>query len=307
MSSKDFNEAVALGDRAVPPCTCSLTNHGQTVGWILALAVPQQDLKRLLAMFDEVCSMGHGATVENPSWWGTLFTKSSPLRFEAWTTIAILKEYARCFSANPPHKNTIMFATAILDAGKWYVDLKSDLGEPKRAYTQSAHGYGDFKCCNAASASHDSFEGCPSCGSKLAGTGCVGQNGPCLQQHKKMIWCKGCLITPFCSLECKAAKAADHKEVCALSAVLLQKIGLGKVCFACGIPETASDVKLLTCVGCEAAFYCSRDCQKRDWKAGHKLDCTKPDAGEGFALRASSRSSQRPGGPGKGKGKATAK
>ena len=28
-----------------------------------------------------------------------------------------------------------------------------------------------------------------------------------------------------------------------------------------------------TCGGCRTAIYCSRGCQKADWKAGHKLEC----------------------------------
>ncbi|RDX52221.1 hypothetical protein OH76DRAFT_198188 [Lentinus brumalis] len=33
------------------------------------------------------------------------------------------------------------------------------------------------------------------------------------------------------------------------------------------------DVKLLRCAGCSIATYCSKDCQKANWRAGHKLAC----------------------------------
>ena len=41
--------------------------------------------------------------------------------------------------------------------------------------------------------------------------------------------------------------------------------------------------KPLVCSQCKAAVYCSRDCQVKDWKAGHKQACkgrikTKEDA-----------------------------
>jgi len=53
----------------------------------------------------------------------------------------------------------------------------------------------------------------------------------------------------------------------------LGKLGLLRVCFTCGVPGDTEGVELSVCAQCKAAFYCSRECQKRDWKAGHKLDC----------------------------------
>jgi hypothetical protein len=32
--------------------------------------------------------------------------------------------------------------------------------------------------------------------------------------------------------------------------------------------------KIMTCGGCNRARYCSRSCQKYDWKHGHKEECT---------------------------------
>jgi hypothetical protein len=44
-------------------------------------------------------------------------------------------------------------------------------------------------------------------------------------------------------------------------------------CQTCGWEET-KDKKLLQCSRCLRAFYCTKECQKIDWK-GHKLDCKK--------------------------------
>ena len=41
------------------------------------------------------------------------------------------------------------------------------------------------------------------------------------------------------------------------------------VCFWCGNAEKA----LSKCAKCRVASYCSRECQIKDWKAGHKHSC----------------------------------
>jgi hypothetical protein len=43
------------------------------------------------------------------------------------------------------------------------------------------------------------------------------------------------------------------------------------VCAACGSPAAA-----LRCGGCREAFYCGKDCQRSDWRAGHKAACAGP-------------------------------
>ncbi len=45
----------------------------------------------------------------------------------------------------------------------------------------------------------------------------------------------------------------------------------GSVCVSCR-SSTVPGAKLLRCSGCNRATYCSRDCQKKDWKL-HKLEC----------------------------------
>ncbi|CAD7972877.1 unnamed protein product [Amoebophrya sp. A120] len=45
-------------------------------------------------------------------------------------------------------------------------------------------------------------------------------------------------------------------------------------CDCCGTRETegSASVQLRACTGCKRVYYCSRECQKREWKS-HKLDC----------------------------------
>ncbi|CAG8493944.1 6890_t:CDS:2, partial [Ambispora leptoticha] len=57
---------------------------------------------------------------------------------------------------------------------------------------------------------------------------------------------------------------------------------IGKRCLNCG-SETRKDEngeineekkhKLLICAGCTNAYYCSKECQKKNWKQGHKQQC----------------------------------
>ncbi|KAJ3016877.1 UNVERIFIED_CONTAM: hypothetical protein HDU68_011968 [Siphonaria sp. JEL0065] len=46
-------------------------------------------------------------------------------------------------------------------------------------------------------------------------------------------------------------------------------------CWTCGKLACDDGTKLLKCVKCGAASYCSRDCQIKDWKEGHKSECGK--------------------------------
>jgi len=56
----------------------------------------------------------------------------------------------------------------------------------------------------------------------------------------------------------------------------LLKVG-GERCDCCGKSREELGTKLLNkCSGCEKAYYCSRECQVKQWKAGHKKWCRKP-------------------------------
>ena len=51
-------------------------------------------------------------------------------------------------------------------------------------------------------------------------------------------------------------------------------------CDHCGrgptVTEMGSIIKLLRCSGCDRVRYCSKQCQKAAWKAGHKQGCSTP-------------------------------
>ena len=44
-----------------------------------------------------------------------------------------------------------------------------------------------------------------------------------------------------------------------------------RMCATCAAPET--DRRLSKCARCQVALYCSPECQRRDWKEGHKQSC----------------------------------
>ena len=43
------------------------------------------------------------------------------------------------------------------------------------------------------------------------------------------------------------------------------------ICACCG--KTKNEIKLMCCSRCRTFFYCSKECQKNHWRAGHKSDC----------------------------------
>jgi hypothetical protein len=47
---------------------------------------------------------------------------------------------------------------------------------------------------------------------------------------------------------------------------------MGKICSNCQSPE-GSALKHKICSACKTRFYCSVDCQRADWKGGHKEVC----------------------------------
>lgn len=50
------------------------------------------------------------------------------------------------------------------------------------------------------------------------------------------------------------------------------KVQLSKLCSACQSPE-GETLKHKVCSACKTRFYCSTDCQRTDWKNGHKGVC----------------------------------
>lgn len=53
--------------------------------------------------------------------------------------------------------------------------------------------------------------------------------------------------------------------------------GSGYHCLECGEEET-DELKLLRCAQCKTARYCSKECQKANWRAGHKQLCKSRSA-----------------------------
>jgi hypothetical protein len=61
------------------------------------------------------------------------------------------------------------------------------------------------------------------------------------------------------------------------------KVG-GDKCDCCG----KQNIKLFSCARCKMTYYCSRECQKNNWKNGHNEACRKPGqvkAGDYVKLR----------------------
>jgi len=50
-------------------------------------------------------------------------------------------------------------------------------------------------------------------------------------------------------------------------------------CSCCG--KTSDEKKFPRCKRCKRVAYCSKECQKKHWKAGHKKDCVRVGKGGG--------------------------
>ena len=83
---------------------------------------------------------------------------------------------------------------------------------------------------------------------------------------------------PLCASFMKLRKACKIKglvkeeaEVCGLIAMsfLLQKLPSCHVCFQCN--KNMDDI--MVCEGCHRVLYCSQECQRKSWLAGHRQRC----------------------------------
>lgn len=95
----------------------------------------------------------------------------------------------------------------------------------------------------------------------------------------------------FCSEDCLAKQQSTEKvslpddleplKSCQTCGKQENKIDIGSM-MNNGIPDPKSLQNLLTqsmmstCARCKKVFYCSRECQTKDWKT-HKLECKAPD------------------------------
>jgi len=103
---------------------------------------------------------------------------------------------------------------------------------------------------------------------------------------KEFRFCGNCQLARYCSRECQVKHwQNDHKKMCQFSRFEKKKTNktqkkknkkkkLMKKCsyFDCGNMETAAN-KFLFCTICRKVCYCSRECQKEDWKHGHREKC----------------------------------
>jgi len=82
--------------------------------------------------------------------------------------------------------------------------------------------------------------------------------------------CSKCLLAYYCSGKCQKKDWKTHKSKCG-KIKPYSKIGsLYHSCCVCGNTETEPE----RCSNCLVAYYCSRKCQKKDWKT-HKTVCVR--------------------------------
>eukprot|EP00966_Prymnesium_polylepis_P104572 2422422-Prymnesium_polylepis.1 len=71
-------------------------------------------------------------------------------------------------------------------------------------------------------------------------------------------------------------RTAVHAETEREALEMMERLRVGgDLCDACGQPAEEG-VRLLKCNRCKMAFYCSAECQKAQWKKGHKAACRAP-------------------------------
>ena len=80
--------------------------------------------------------------------------------------------------------------------------------------------------------------------------------------------CTGCDSTAYCSKECQKEDWKRHKQSCSFLQKNSQELTNSKMfCSAC-----KSSDNLSKCGGCKVMHYCSKECQRSDWKI-HKSFC----------------------------------
>jgi hypothetical protein len=81
-----------------------------------------------------------------------------------------------------------------------------------------------------------------------------------------------CLITPIFSVPWRESSIPlDLGEGSNLKFKSGEKVN-GSSCCVCNAKEAKSGEKLMQCIRCKKATYCSRECQRKDWKQ-HKVHC----------------------------------
>lgn len=83
----------------------------------------------------------------------------------------------------------------------------------------------------------------------------------------KLSKCVNCKQVYYCSKECQKFDWKNHKKSCNILAEMTTVR-----CNKCNKSERDGVKKLSTCARCTQVYYCSRECQKTDWKS-HKKCC----------------------------------
>jgi hypothetical protein len=108
-----------------------------------------------------------------------------------------------------------------------------------------------------------------------------------LEEDTRFNTCVKCKHTKYCSKECQVVhwKTGGHRKECPLlekQKEAMKEINRNsvlpdaRVCFNPDCYEKEKDgITFQKCSRCKAAIYCSRDCQKAHYKAGHKKVCKK--------------------------------
>ena len=97
----------------------------------------------------------------------------------------------------------------------------------------------------------------------------------------KLFLCSRCGVQPYCSVQCQRASWKVHKPKCfsteekkTLRAV--KKETTVKACAKCSKTAKSTGTALKSCALCRDVYYCSPECQKKDW-GQHKVICNSQD------------------------------
>ena len=250
------------------PGLCRATLKGRGVGFVLTMALDAADFQIVNAMHLACAKAERGrmtATLREHVTLNAARLKQSLPLVAAMTSYGAAREFARCCGGAFDGREVFILVPVVPLDNAYVFDLATmetckECEEGKIPFRLlGAHGAGDEKCCMASELAPG---GCPSCGTSPHNSYVTGgvkncRVGSCQQNFKRMIWCKKCHIACWCSKQCELRSRAAHERECVRAQLALQSLGVGRVCFCCGLAEPLNGPKLKQCNGCQAAFYCS--------------------------------------------------